>query len=582
MEQVISVVANAREIVRRRLPIAGMIGAALLTITAVLTVGLPSYYKSRAVILIEAQEMPQDLVRSLVTSFADQRIQVISQRVLTNSNLSSILEKYDLYAEERKSQPLETVLEQMRKDVTVTPISADVVDPKAGRSVQATIAFELAYESRVPALAQRVANEIASLFLSENLRQRTETSEQSLNFLTEESEKIRGQVAELERRLSEFKQGNVEQLPELSSLNLELINRTENDLRTLDSQIQSLEQQRVYLESETAQQKPMLGVFSETGERILGPADRLKVLEAELTPLSAKYGATHPDVISKRREVESLREQVGVVSSSGEVAIRLKDAEGRHGELLKKYSPDHPDVKRLKSQIEALTAELSSKHATGGMVAQANERPDNPAFIQLQARLQGTNTDLQALQEQKRGLRSKLIDLERRITNAPEVERQYRALTRDYEAAQAKYQEIQAKRQEAEVASTLESEQKGERFTLIEPPIVPEQPSRPNRLAVGSFGAIVSIAAALGFGMLAESADGRIYGRIGVTRLLGVPPLAVIPQMDTPDSTRSRRRWMAGAIAGFFLLVLVGLTAVHIFVRPVDVLFFQIVRRLGL
>jgi uncharacterized protein involved in exopolysaccharide biosynthesis len=215
----------------------------------------------------------------MVTSFADQRIQIISQRVLTNTNLTGIIEKYGLYENERKHKPLELVVDDMRKDITVNPISADVADPKAGRSVQATIAFELTYENRSPALAQRVASEIASLFLSENIRQRKETSQESLAFFATEAEKLRANVSEQEQKLSEFKKGNVEQLPELTNLNLEMINRTETDMRALDSQIQSLEQQKVYLEAELAQQKPTMGMFSETGERILGPADRLKVSE---------------------------------------------------------------------------------------------------------------------------------------------------------------------------------------------------------------------------------------------------------------------------------------------------------------
>ena len=177
---------NLGEAIRRRLPVSLVIALVLILVALTLAVALPSMYKSRAVILIEAQEMPQDLVRSLVTSFADERIQVISQRVLTNSNLSSIIEKYDLYADDRKREPMEKVLEDMRKDVAVTPISAEVADPKLGRSMQATIAFELSYESKSPALAQRVANEIVSLFLSENLRQRTETSKESLTFLNGE------------------------------------------------------------------------------------------------------------------------------------------------------------------------------------------------------------------------------------------------------------------------------------------------------------------------------------------------------------------------------------------------------------
>ena len=129
MEEALNLNVSYGEMLKRRMPLALIIGLGLLLITVALTLGLPSVFKSRAVVLIEAQEIPQDLVRSLVTSFADQRIQVISQRVLTNSNLTSIITKYDLYADQRKHDPIERVLDQMRKDISVAPISADVVDP---------------------------------------------------------------------------------------------------------------------------------------------------------------------------------------------------------------------------------------------------------------------------------------------------------------------------------------------------------------------------------------------------------------------------------------------------------------------
>ena len=571
MDDTIDTQLNLGEAIRRRLPVSLIIALVLILVSLTLAMTLPSLYKSRAVILIEAQEMPQDLVRSLVTSFADERIQVISQRVLTNSNLSSIIEKYDLYADDRKRQPMEKVLEDMRKDVAVTPISAEVADPKLGRSMQATIAFELSYESKSPALAQRVANEIVSLFLSENLRQRTETSKESLTFLSGEAEKYRTQVADLEAKLATFKQGNIDQLPEMVSMNLEMINRTESDQRSLESQLRSLEQQRVYLESELAQQKPTSGLFSETGERILGPADRVKILEAEFSPLSARYGPNHPDVVAKRKEIESLREQVGTAGSASELILKLKDAKTKLAVASEKYSADHPDVKRLTREVAALESQVATQN-----VAQVPEpvvsRPDNPAYIQLQARLQGTLSELQSMRSQLSGLIAKRSDLERRMSSAPEVERQYRALTRDYEGAQAKYQEVTAKRQEAELASNLETEQKGERFSLIEPPVVPEKPAKPNRLAIGLIGTIMSLAVAVAIGGVLEALDDRVHGRSGILRTLGVPPLAVIPSIETEGTRRQKIRRRLMALSAAMTAVMGAIVGIHLLFRPLDVL----------
>lgn len=581
MEDAIALPPNYGEIIKRRLPLALLTSLVLLVATVALTFGLPSVYKSRSVILIEAQEIPQDLVRSLVTSFADQRMQVIAQRVLTNANLSEIIQKYDLYADQRKGQPLELVLEGMRKNISMTPISADVVDPRQGRAVQATIAFELAYENESPQLAQRVANEIASLFLNENLKQRTEASADTLGFLSSEAEKLRDTVGELESKLAEFKKGNVQRLPELQTLNLELMNRTELQINQLETQLQSLMQQRVYLESELAQQKPTSQLISETGQRILGPADRLKVLESEFTPLAARYGSNHPDVVAKRKEIESLRAQLGGAAAGGELAMKLEQAQAELSMARQKYSAEHPDVKRLTREVDSLRAQISAMGSAAPVVAPPST-PDNPAYIQLQARLSGTDADIASVRSQQASLKAKLAELEDRITNSPEVERQYRMLMRDYEIAQAKYQEVLAKKQEAELASSLESKQRGERFTLIEPPVIPEEPSSPNRLAIGLLGFILSLACGVGGGALAENLDSRIYGRNGVTRMLGVPPLAVIPDMNAG----AKGTWSSGLVLKLALaavvLVMLGAMVIHLTMGPLDVFFFRVLRFIGL
>jgi len=580
MELASTISPNYMEMIRRRLPSGLLVFALFLLVALGLALGLPAIYKSRAVVLIEAQEIPQDMVRSMVTSFADQRLQVISQRVLTNSNLGGIIQKFDLYQAERKKNPLEVVLQKMRKDIIVAPISADVVDPKQGKAVQATIAFEMSYQNRSPEIAQRVANEIVSLLLNENLKQRTETSTDTLGFLSAEAEKLGATVSELEQRLASFKKTNSESLPELSSLNLELMNRSEADISALDGQLRSLDQQRVYLESELSQQKPVTQLVSETGERILGPADRLKVLESEFVPLAARYGDKHPDVMAKRREIESLKAQVGAGNSGSELALRLQRAQADYGETLKKYSPDHPDVKRLARQVDSLQAELAKAGRSAPAVA-SGASPDNPAYIQLKARLDATAGDIASLQSQRATLKAKIANLEQRITSAPETEREYRGLARDYEIAQRKYQEVLAKKQEAELANNLESKQRGERFSLIEPPMIPEQPSKPNRMMIGLLGLFLSLGAGVGAGALLESIDSRIYGRAGVVRLLGVPPLAVIPVLDTEETENKKRsRWLVAA-AALVLALIATLVVIHLVLIPLDVLFFRALRVLG-
>ena len=126
----------------------------------------PATYASSATILIEEQEIPAQLIQSTVTSYASERIQVISQRVMTRSNLQEIIEKYGLYKKKRKFQTTEEVLEDMREDIALDMINADVMDPRTGRPTAATIAFTVGYEGENPPLVQKVANELTTLYLN--------------------------------------------------------------------------------------------------------------------------------------------------------------------------------------------------------------------------------------------------------------------------------------------------------------------------------------------------------------------------------------------------------------------------------
>ena len=135
----------------------------LLPIAVLIASKLPPVYRSTATILIEQQEIPPELIRTTVTSFADQRIQVIKQRVMTLKNLGELIEKYDLYPEIRQKQSLNAAVAEMRGNVDLDMISASVVDPRSGSSKKATIAFSLSFKDRSGSVAQKVTNELVSL-----------------------------------------------------------------------------------------------------------------------------------------------------------------------------------------------------------------------------------------------------------------------------------------------------------------------------------------------------------------------------------------------------------------------------------
>jgi uncharacterized protein involved in exopolysaccharide biosynthesis len=182
-------------------------------------------------------------------------------------------------------------------------------------------------------------------------------------------------------------------------------------------------------------------------------------------------------------------------------------------------------------RVEELQEQLKNAPANPATPV-SSEQPDNPAYIQIQAGREAARTERASLMEQQMQLRARLAELEQRSAATPMIERDYTALMSDLVSAQKKHAEVQQKQMEAQLGENLETERKGERFTLIEPPLEPQKPVSPNRLLILVMGVLLSIGTALGLMWLLEALDTRIRSRDDIIALLNVPPLAVIPWVD--------------------------------------------------
>jgi polysaccharide biosynthesis transport protein len=548
----------------------------LAPIAFAVAVNVPPVYRSTATILIERQEIPSELIRTTVTSFADQRIQVIRRRVMTLENLGPLIEEYNLYPGLRESKSLNAAVAKMRDDVDLDLISANVVDPESGRAREATIAFSLAFEDGSALTAQKVTNEVVTLFMAENLRQREAAVSEASDFLREEAGKLAASIRELDARLALFKEEHRDNLPELATLNRELMQRAEEQLRDTTLAARSLQEQQLFLETQLAQIDPHLDDdAAATGQGTDTPAGRLRVLEGRLVSIAARYGSSHPDRIGLEREIAALRQVVGD-GSGGAIGWRQRDAIARELAVAEqRYSREHPDVKRLRRNLAEADRRLAS---TGQNSAVAGAT--NPAYVSLHARLEGIKLELDALRESRVGLESRIAAYEQRLMKAPAIEQQYNDLTRGYDNAVAKFREVKDKQLEAELAEALESKRKAERFVLIEPPAVPDAPVRPNRKVLLVLGLVGVVGAGVGNVAVRELLDKGLHGGRAIRLMTGAPPLALIPRIDTPaDRRRRRMRGLLLAIGGACALA-AAIAAFDAFVRPLDILWFDMLRRL--
>lgn len=564
----------------RRRNIMLLTGVGLLSVSLVFAFLWPPTYKSTATILIEEQEIPSDLVRSTITSYADQRIETIKQHVMSRTTLWKVIEEFDLYPSQRKDSPAEEVVKSFIEDIEVEVINADIVDKRTQHPTKATIAFTVAYQSRSPELAQKVANELTSLFLGENLKSRERQAQEASAFLQQEADNLAKHISDVDGKIAAFKQRAGGALPELVSLNQQLMNQADRELMEVDQQVRILEERKSYLEGELATTKPNTPILSVTGERILDSTERLRALRAEYAGASANLSTDHPDMIKMKQEIEALEKETGQLPDAEEVSKRLVEARTRLTADLERFGSDHPDVFQAQRRIVALEQEanrLKSVQRKSGFL-----KPENPAYINLQAQLNSVATSLDALQKTKGEVKRRIHDYAKRLERAPEIEPEYLVLMRDRDTSGQKYQDIRSRLLEAKVSEGLEVQRKGERFSLIDPPSLPEKPFKPNRLAIVVLGCVLAVGSGVGSGALAESLDLSIHTSEQLVVLTQQFPLAVVPFMPNEEDfarTRMRQRIMktvgVGGVAMMFFMV-------HLFVTPLDVLWFAALRRLGL
>jgi uncharacterized protein involved in exopolysaccharide biosynthesis len=535
---------------------------------------LPAIYRSSSTILIEQQEIPPELVMSTVTSYAAERIQTIQARVMSRTNLLKIIDKFNLYEDERKLETTEEIIERMQEDVSLDILSAEVVDPRTGRPSSATIAFTLAYSGESPSTVQRVANELTTLYLNENLTSRAQKASETSIFFKEETERLGKQIDDLESKLAIFKQEHADALPELQALNLNVLQRKENELTTIDTSLRALDEKRFYLSGQLAQIEP-------GNPAVPGSAERLKLLQAEYASARAKYSDEHPDVIKLKSEIESLEKDSGKSNDATAIVEQLKYLNGELAQKQQKYTADHPDVVSLKQKISALNNELETVKKKP-FEDYYDAQPDNPLYITIESQLEGVKSEIKALREQRKLVLEKISEIEKSLYNAPQVEREYLVLKRDYENAVRRYQETKAKQMQADVAKQLETESKGEKFTLIDPAAMPEKPVSPNRPAILFLGFILALGSSLGFAIVADAISGTVRGARSIQRSLGALPLSVIPYVMNLEENAKTKRVKKRVVILFVVIIISVLLLIHYLVSPLDVLWFRILRKIDI
>lgn len=436
--------------------IAGLLAALVATIL------ITPIYQSSTSLLITSQQIPTTVVPAPLANYADERIAKIRQQIMSRENLARLIATRGLYAEERRTLPVDAVVAIMRGAIGVDLVGANAASqPGQG----GTIAFNLSYRYRDPVLAQDVTRELSAMFMDEDKRLRTEQATGTAAFLGRRANEISEQLVALAGRRRAIEARYAGALPEQVALSAQAGAGLRAEVSRIDAEGQGLMQQN--------------GLLAARGQEIAAapPAgvEELRRAEERLNQLSTRYADDFPDVVAARDAVERQRATV------------RRDARPAPG-------------------AGAISAEVAAGRARIGQLA-----------------------------GRRAALVQSIAEMERMTSLAPQAGYELNNLQRDYENLRLQYQGIREKQMEAQVAANLQTEDKGERFTMVDAPSLPGAPMGPGRVQMLATGAAGGLALALALVLGWEVISGPIHGASGVARHMGAPPLVVVPVLRHGD-----------------------------------------------
>lgn len=502
-EQIIEIVLKRKWIILIPLCISLTVGL-LYTFTA------DKKYIASTTILIQPQKVPTQYIQSVVSSDLNQRLNTISQQILSRSNIEKIIDQFGLY-QNSKGMYLEDKVKSMRQRIRVKI--------EEGRRT-GTEAFSVAFTGRDPERVMRVANTLASYFMDENLKVRETQAIGTSEFLQSELVKIKAKLEEREQLLSQFRAKHLGGLPDELESNLRTLDRLQIQLSDRQSALRDLNNSITLIQSQIArtkeiqeQQENILGSthVQENGRVQFVGTDSERQLEMEsqlLDELLLKYTQKHPEVIKQKKKVEKLKEKLAEETNEKQESIASTINSERN-------ENNQTDLKPITQEDQLIfKQEMHIK--------------------QLRNEVQKTQADIVKIKHSMR-------IYQQRVEDTPKREQELQSLQRDYSNIRDIYNSLLDRQLESELAVNMEKKQKGEQFRILDHARLPEKPFSPDIEKLF----LLSIAIGLAFGggiiFLLEFLDTTIKRPEQIETEFGMPLLASIPTLNKPGKNIKKK-----------------------------------------
>lgn len=501
----------------RRLHYFLIISVIIAAVSIIAAFTLPPAYESQTRLLLEGPQIPSELAASTVTVGLAEQLEIIEQRLMTRANMLDVA---------RSQQVFEDIAEMTADEIVGAMQARTVIQKAAGRNP--TPIMNISFEARNPTIAAGVLNEYLTLIERQNAEFRTSRAGNTLEFFEQEVQRLGQDLDAQGARILEFKTKNSGALPESLDYRLDQQATLQEQVRQIDRDIETL----------SSQSERLVQIFEATGQ------------------LAGEEGARlSPD------------------------EKRLQDLRAQLDEALSIYSTGNPRVKMLEAQIKQLEDRVASRATTEEAKSEASTQSRGSVTLDLQ--LSEIEARISMLKEQREDTSTRLEVLGETLAETPANTVALEELNRTYTNIEAQYNTAVDRLAQASTGERIESLSRGQRISIIEPPAVPNQPTKPNRILIAGGGTMFGIVAGIGLIVLIELLNRTARRPEDIIHRIGVRPLATIPYMRS----RSEIFWKRLIKVTLYLVILVGLPAavyaVHLYYLPLDLLADRVMNKIG-
>jgi len=464
---------------------------------------LPKMYRATTLVLVTPQKVPENFVKPTVTSRIEDRLQSISQEIMSRTRLELVISEFKLYSEQAKSLSQEEIIELMRKNIQVE------LKGKEGF-------FTISYIGEDPRVVTMVTNKLASLFIEENLKLREQQAQGTSDFLSIELNAMRTKLEAQETTITDFKKLHISELPEQRDANLKILEQLQLQSQKVNDNLKAAQDRKVIIQKQLSDMKIQLALGRPSGN-----------------PENSKEEGTATTTESDLSQ-PSLPTQRGL----SYYEAQLNQARNHLTALKSKYTGRHPDiigaekyVADLEEKIEKMRAQQVGENIGGKETASSS--PHAVAFVRaIENQLMAADLEIKRLQEEDSKVKVRIAGFQARIENTPMRELAIANLARDYQNTKEAYQTLLKKSQEAQQAENLERRQKGEQFKVIDPARIPEKPIQAKVLKILLFGLLAGIGSGLGMAFVREQMDRSFRDAEDLEATMEFKVLANIPRIQ--------------------------------------------------